>query len=218
MASALDSSPLRRARGVNKPNLSLSPPRRKSSMRHKIVLRQLIRLKWRLRKNRNVIRRVLNKLTARINSSRPPRPRSLERYNLPRLFTLVSKKIVPSSIMRFRNNHAITRNAGRAFVQNYIRDLLGSNCRFKPTPSSKERGLLYFFSSPFFFKTFFFRLTSSGVDNFGLNHSALLRSFCQERSLTSLTNLSPVIKVQSVLVKKILANQTNAFLQKHALP
>ena len=208
----------RRALGVSKPNLSLSPPRRKSSRRHQIVLRQLTRLKWRLRKNRNIIRRVLNKLEARINSSRPPRARSLERYNLPRLFTLVSKKIVPSSIMRFRNNHAVTRNAGRAFVQNYMRSSSGFNYRFKSAPSSKERSLLYFFSSPLFFKTFFFRLTSPGVDNFGLSHSALLRSLCQERFLTPLTNLSPVIKVQSVLVKKILANQTNAFLQKHALP
>ena len=208
-----------RAQGVNKLSLGLVPPRRKSSTRHKIVLRQLTRLKWRLRKNRNVIRRVLNKVTGRINSPRPPRSRSLERYNLPRLFTLGSKKIVPSSIMRFRGNHAATRNAGRAFVQNYMHTSSGSDYQFRPTaPSSKERGLLYFFSSPLFFKTFFFRLTSSGVDNFGFNHSALLRSFCQERSLIPLTNLSPVIKVQSILVKKILANQTNAFLQKHALP
>lgn len=208
-----------RARGVNKLNLRLSPPRRKSSMRHKIILRQLTRLKWRLRKNRNVIRRVLNKVTGRINSPRPPRSRSLERYNLSRLFTLVSKKIVPSSIMRFQNNHVVTRNSGRAFVQNYVRSSLGFDHRFRSAaPSSKERGLLYFFLSPLFFKSFFFRLTSLGVDNFGFNHSALLRSFCQERSLTPLTNLSPVTRVQSILVKKILANQTNAFLQKHALP
>ena len=195
-------------------------PRKKSRVRYRVVLQQLTRLKWRLRKNRNVMRRTLAKLEARVNSPRPPRSHFLEKYNAPRFFTHSAHNLVPASLQRRRDSSLKPLRAGRTLARNYVQGLLSHAHSSSATrqPFSKELALLYFFQSPLFLKVFFFRLASPANGHLDFSNSALTRLLYRDNSLAPATNLSPSTLVRSVLVKKILANQTNSFLHKHALP
>jgi len=194
------------------------PSRKKSRVRYRVILQQLTRLKWRLKKNRNVMRRTLNKLERRIDSPRPPRTRTLERYNVPRFFALSTRKPTPQSLRRSSNPQAVVKYTQRQLTQNYVSGLMGGVQRCY-SHISKEYSLLYFFESPLFFKIFLWGLCPTELANFSFVNSAFLRLVHKSGDQPHLlTNLTPFIPLRSLLVKKILSNQTNSFLHKQALP
>ena len=192
-------------------------PRKRFRVRYKIILQQFTRLKWRLRKNRRVMRRVLSKLEMRVNSARPPSTRILEKYNVPRFFTFPLRKPTIRPLQRLRHTDLAFRKSRGYTYASYVNNLLstsGHTCSLL----SKEHSLLHFFYSPLFFKFFFLKLSLTESTYLPPSSSSLLQLVYKDARLYPATNLALSIPLRSILIKKILASQTNSFLHKHALP
>lgn len=184
-------------------------PIKKFQAKYKIIMRYVVRLKWRLRKNRRVLRRLLGKVEARVRSVRPPSIRILERYNMPRFFTFSTRNISPAPVASLKNSK---RNSAALPLWGI------ATGNYSSQGISKEYALLYFFFSPLFFKVFFSKFFLSENSNaFSVSH-LFLRLTCSAPQSHVPTNVLSSIPLRSVLVKKILSNQTNSFLSKHALP
>lgn len=204
--------------GSSKLRRSKFSQKKKSRVRYKVILQQLTRLKWRLKKNKNVMRRTLSKLERRIDSARPPSSQVLERYNVPRFFAFSARALAPRSLQRSFNAQTVVRSAQRQLTQSYVARLIGGAQNYYPY-ISKEYSLLYFFQSPLFFKIFLWGLCSAEFTNFSFVNSTFLRLVYKNSGRHhQMTNLTPFMPLRSLLVKKILSNQTNSFLHKHALP
>jgi len=195
-------------------------PRKRRRVRYGIIMKHLVRLKRRLYRNRNIMRRTLRKLESLVSTGRPAKTRYLEKYNVLRFFTFSYTVRVPKSLQRSYSSKLVFSTTGNAFIRDCFACTNSSSFLSSPDHAwfSKEYALLYFFNSPLFFKTFLYKLGLSRNAGDAPSNSLLLHLFYRELSFTPATNLAPYIPIRSALKKRVLASQTNTFLGRAVLP
>ena len=195
-------------------------PRKRHRVRYRIIMKHLSRLRRRLYRNRNVMRRTLRKLESLVLAGRPAKMRSLEKYNVPRFFTFSRTVRVPKSLQRSYDKKLALFTASNSFIRSCFACTHGFSFSRSPDHAwfSKEYALLCFFNSPLFFKTFFYKVGLSRNAGDAPSNLLLLHLFHRELSFTPATNLAPHIPIRSALKKRVLASQTNRFLGRAVLP
>lgn len=194
--------------------------RKRHRVRYRIIMKHLVRLKRRLYRNRNTMRRTLRKLESLVFIGRAAKIRSLEKYNVPRFFTFSYAARAPKSLQRSHSKKLVFSTTGNSFIRNCFACTHSSSFSSSPDHAwfSKEYALLCFFNSPLFFKTFFYKLGLSRNAGDAPSNSLLLHLFHRELSFTPATNLVPYVPLHSVLKKRVLASQANTFLGRAVLP
>jgi len=200
---------------------------RKSNFRirvFKLNFRQLFwkfkRLRRKILKSKILVRRFLGRIRRKLNTLNPIKIKFLKKYEMNRFFVFTQKRntarpginVLPKLSLSTANFlFTSTTNADRHNFFSFL------NCRNYFL--SKEHSLLMFFVNPFFFKMLM--PLSSKVNFNSISASYLpieLASGGLRLSNLPPNNIMPSKLFKSILTKKILATQTNSFLNRHAVP
>ena len=200
---------------------------RKSNFRIRVFkfnFRQLFwkfkRLRRKILKSKILVRRFLGRIRRKLNTLNPIKIKFLKKYEMNRFFVFTQKRntarpginVLPKLSLSTANFlFTSTTNADRHNFFSFL------NCRNYFL--SKEHSLLMFFVNPFFFKMLM--PLSSKVNFNSISASYLpieLASGGLRLSNLPPNNIMPSKLFKSILTKKILATQTNSFLNRHAVP
>lgn len=177
------------------------------------------RIRRKVVKSKILIRRFLVKIRRKLTRSYPARVRTLDRYELPNFLSFnlrnyVARRGIKSELTSYNNKALTTTNFLFFPPQKESTGVIRTSFYF-----SKEHSITSFFFNPTFFKTFLPQSFLLDGRQLSVGYSWLtLLSRSIAPQIFPISNLIPLRFFRSIMSKKILSNQTNSFLSKHAVP